>query len=116
MAKFYVQSGTLKMVVHADGADRAALWAAHQALAQVLPVFDDEELSPLEKQAVATFRGTLVLDETIRLSQRGYDRDDALVVQTSDVVTEWSQLVIALQKIEAVVATDEGSEELSLAI
>ena len=39
MSKYYVQSGTLKMVVHSASEDRAALWAVHQVLAQVLPVF-----------------------------------------------------------------------------
>jgi len=100
MAKFYAQSGTLKMVVHAREADRAALWVVHRALAQVLPIFDDDELSAQEKQAVAMFRGTLVLNDEIRLSEEGFDRNDAIVFRTADLVREWGQLVIALQKID----------------
>jgi hypothetical protein len=100
MPKFYVQSGTLQIVVHAQSEDRAALWAAHQVLAQVLPVFDDAELSPIEKQTAAAVEGLFVLADEIRISERGFDREDALIFDTAEVVSEWSQLVIALGKIE----------------
>lgn len=116
MAKYYVQSGTLKMIVHAAEADRAALWAVHQVLSQVLPVFDDEAFSPREKQSVAAVHGHLVLDEDIRLSEQGFDRDDANVFHTGDVVTEWSQLVIALQKIERLTQAGEASPALCSAV
>ena len=112
MRQFFVQSGTLRIVVHAASPDRAALWAVHQVLAQVLPVFDDEELSSAEKQAVASFNGLLALDSRIQLSESGFDREDALSFDTADIVTEWSQLVIALQKIEEL----SPSADLCLAV
>lgn len=116
MARFYIQSGTLRMVVHADEADRAALWAVHQVLAQVLPVFDDEELTAHQKQAAAALRGMIALDEQIRLSEQGFDRDDALAFDTAAVVTEWSQLVIALQRIEQRSVRETNSGGLCLAM
>ena len=116
MRTFFVQSGTLRMKVHAEQPDRAALWAVHQVLAQVLPVFDDDELSAQEKQAVASFNGMLALDAQIRLSELGFDRDDALCFDTSEVMTEWSQLVIALQKIDELSLRDSPARELSLAV
>lgn len=115
MAKFYVQSGTLKLVVHAVEADRAALWAVHKVLSQVLPVFDDEELSPHEKQTVVAFHGAQVLDETLRLSELGFDRADAEVFDTAETITEWAQLVLALQRIERL-APMENEEEMLLAV
>jgi hypothetical protein len=113
MAKFYVQSGTLKMVIHAVEADRAALWAVHKVLSQVLPVFDDEELSPQEKQTVVAFHGAQVLDETIRLSELGFDRDDAEVFDTAATITEWAQLVLALQRMERMDPIDDEEEMLA---
>jgi hypothetical protein len=104
MAKFYVQSGSLRTIVHADSADRAALWAVHQVLGQVLPVFDDEELSAEEKQTVAAVQGVLSLDEQVALSERGFDRPDAMLLDTCELVSEWSQLVIALAKMEKLAA------------
>jgi len=38
---------------------------------------------------------------TIRVSQRGFDRDDAVVFETLDIVTEWNQLLVALDRITA---------------
>jgi hypothetical protein len=66
----------------------------------VLPVFDDEARSPLEKQAAAAIAGLYVLDDEIRISERGFDRDDGLPLDTAEVVFEWSQLVVALGKLE----------------
>jgi hypothetical protein len=115
MAKFYVQSGTLKLVVHAVEADRAALWAVHKVLLQVLPVFDDQELSPQEKQVVVAFHGAQVLDEKIRLSELGFDRDDAEAFDTAEIITEWAQLVMALSRIEQTAPVDE-EEDMLLAV
>jgi hypothetical protein len=112
MAKFYVQSGTLKLVVHAAEADRAALWAVHKTLAQVLPVFDDEELSPREKQAIVAFHGAQVLDDTVRLSEVGFNRRDAEVFDTAALIAEWAQLVVALQRIEQLSPVDDDAEML----
>lgn len=112
MAKFYVQSGTLKLVVHAAEADRAALWAVHKVLSQVLPVFDDPELSPQEKQVVVAFHGAQVLDEQVRLSEQGFDRDDAEIFDTAQLITEWAQLVLALSRIEQMSPADDEHESL----
>ena len=116
MSKYYVQSGTLKMVVYSASDDRAALWAVHQVLAQVLPVFDDQELSTREKQEVASFRGLQVLGEAIRVSEQGYDRDDANTFVTSDLVTEWSQLVIALETLYDLAERETEQPQLCLAV
>jgi hypothetical protein len=116
MAKFYVQSGTLQIIVHAASTDRAALWAVHQTLAQVLPIFDDHELSAQEKQAVASFRGMQVLDEEIRISEQGFDRADAEVFRTTQLVTEWSQLVIALEKLYEVAEREAEEPQMCLAV
>ena len=38
MSKYYVQSGTMRTVVQAETTRKAALWAVHQAMQQVLPM------------------------------------------------------------------------------
>ena len=38
MAKFYVQSGTLRAIIDSEDAERAALWAVHTAMEQVMPL------------------------------------------------------------------------------
>ncbi|HMC11788.1 MAG TPA: hypothetical protein VKH44_10875 [Pirellulaceae bacterium] len=95
MPKFYVQSGSLEMVLQAKDSRCAAIWAAHRTLSQSLP-FLCEDLTDYTKLADLTRLG-----DTIRVSQRGFDRDDAAIFHTLDIVTEWNQLLVALDRITA---------------
>jgi hypothetical protein len=100
MAKYYVQSGTVRTVVSADDCEKAALWVVHLAMQQVVPVYDDSELSPQEKSDVAIVQGVMVLGNSVRLSEQGFDRDDATALDTFDLVVHWHQLMIALARLE----------------
>ena len=100
MAKFYVQSGTMKAVVSADDSRKAALWAVHRAMQQVLPMYEEAEESADEKCDHAVSEGMMILDQRIKLSEIGFDRFDAEVLDTSDVVNEWNKLMVALTRLE----------------
>lgn len=100
MAKYYVQSGTLKVVVDSDDSQKAALWAVHRVMQQIAPIYDDQTLSPDQKEDCAMLEGLLVLDHTIRISEQGFDRDDCVRVETFEAVMHWHQLMIALDKLE----------------
>jgi hypothetical protein len=95
MAKFYVQSGSVKMVLEARDSRCAAIWAAHRKLNETLPFLGGDEPSS------ATSTNASGLAETIRVSQRGFDRQDATVFQTLDIVSEWSRLLVALDRLHA---------------
>ena len=93
MAKFYVQSGDLKMVLQARDSRSAAIWAAHQKLNVTMPFLGDAENQP-------TFEGQACgLAETIRVSQLGFDRRDSKVFDTLEIVSEWSRLLVALDRL-----------------
>ncbi len=100
MAKFYIQSGTMRATLAAEDTRRAALWAVNHAMQQIVPAFDDPDLTPQQKSDNAMVEGMLVLGGKIRLSEQGYDRDDAVELNTFEVVTEWNQLMIALDRLE----------------
>jgi len=95
MPKFYVQSGSLQMVLQARDSRCAAIWAAHRTLGQSLPFLCDK---PADDTLLADLTR---LGDTIRVSQRGFDRDDASIFETLDVVTEWNQLLVALDRLTA---------------
>ena len=61
MAKYYVESGNVKTVIAADDAEKAALWVVHKAMQQVIPVYEDQELTPDQKSEVAVIQGIMVL-------------------------------------------------------
>jgi hypothetical protein len=100
MAKYYVQSGTVRTVISADDAEKAALWTVHKALQQVVPVYDDIELSPSEKSDVAMVQGMMVLGNSVAISELGFDRSDAQQLDTFELVVQWHQLMIALSRLE----------------
>jgi hypothetical protein len=101
MPKFYVQSGGLEMVLQAKDSRCAAIWTAHRTLSQSLP-FLCEDQTDYTRLADLTRLG-----ETIRVSQRGFDRDDAVVFDTLDVVSEWNRLLVALDRLTASAANAE---------
>lgn len=101
MPKFYVQSGRLEMVLQARDSRCAAIWAAHRALSQTMPFLCEDEA---DYSAVADLTR---LGDTIRVSQRGFDRDDAILFETLDIVAEWNQLLVAIDRITEKVANAE---------
>jgi hypothetical protein len=101
MAKFYVESGTMQLVSNADDSRGAALWAIHRCMEQVLPICPDDPQTPEQKHDRIAQRGCYVLDETIRISEVGFEREDARVYDTSELFLEWNQLMLAMSKLEA---------------
>jgi hypothetical protein len=97
MAKFYVESGTLRAIVDSADADRAALWAIHTAMEQVMPLDEVKEVS-YENACDSSER--ISLGEIIRLSEIGFDRDDALQIDTFEAFQHWNQLFVALEKLQ----------------
>jgi hypothetical protein len=100
MAKFYIQSGTLKVVIDSEDMERATLWAVHRVMQQIAPIYDDQTLTPDQKEDSAMIEGLLVLDTTMRISEQGFDRDDAVRMETFEAVMQWHQLMIALDKLD----------------
>ena len=120
MPKFYVQSGSLEMVLQANDSRCAAIWAAHRTLSQSLPFLcEDAAVRGSHHAAPADYTqlaDLTRLGDTIRVSQRGFDRHDAAVFPTLDIVSEWNQLLVALDRLQAAVASADrpGSSESTL--
>ncbi len=98
MAKFYVQSGTFRSIVEAESSRKAALWAVHQAMQQVIPMDEDIIATPASESACE--KELSVLAGKVKVSQAGFDRPDAAQLPTMEVVGEWNQLVSTLDRLE----------------
>jgi hypothetical protein len=98
MAKYYVQSGTMRSVVQAESTRKAALWAVDQVMQQVLPLTSDD--SPQSNSEKVASRGVAVLSGKVTVSERGFDNTDATTMPTLEVVTEWNQMVTTLDRLE----------------
>jgi hypothetical protein len=98
MAKFYVQSGTMRSVVQAESTRKAAIWAVHQAMQQVLPM-ETEDCPQTTSEKVGS-RGVAVLAGKVSVSERGFDAEDASSMPTMEVVAEWNQMVTTLDRLQ----------------
>ncbi len=85
MAKYYVESGQVRVVFDAQDATDAAVMAFQWSSDKQAGI---EAESPLEHLWQAEERGWQ-LDDQIRVSERGFGRDDALVLDTQQVVETW---------------------------
>jgi hypothetical protein len=94
MAKFYVQSGNLELVLQAHDSKCAAIWAVHRTLSPSLPFLCEEAGDYLELDDAGR------LGDTIRVSERGFDSPGGAWFDTLDVVTEWNQLLVALDRLQ----------------
>lgn len=101
MPKFYLQSGNVRTVISADDSQKAALWVVHQALQQVVPVYDDDDVAVEEKEEIAIVKGIMVLGNSIRVSEIGFDREGAEEIDTFELLVHWHQLMVALDKLSA---------------
>jgi len=100
MAKYYVQSGTMRTIVQADSSRKAALWAVHQAMLQVLPMEGAAPVSAELKSEDFGDGGVAVVSQRVRISERGFNREDSTSMPTMEVVTEWNELVVMLDRLE----------------
>lgn len=96
MAKYYVQSGNLKLIVHANDSRAAAIWAVHRSMSQTMPFLADES-----RQLLNQLRDPIQLGETIFTHEQGFDRDDAEIHDTFAVLTEWNRLLVALERLQS---------------
>lgn len=97
MAKYYIESGNVRTVISAEDPEKAALWVIHKALQQVLPVYEDDQPEVNQK---ASTNDLMVLGNKIRLTETGFECTEAVELETLELVNHWTQLMLALEKLE----------------
>ncbi len=102
MAKFYVSSKNVRLVVQAADAEGAALWAIHQVIEQKLEstsqIIDGQRIT-------AAFADW---DKTISVSEQGFERFEAGSFITEDTVQHYVELIVALERIVTQHSIDKG--------
>ena len=91
MAKYYVQSGQVRVVFDAENATEAAVKTFQWSCDKQAGI---EAESPVEHQWQAEEHGWL-LDDEIRVSEVGFGRADALAFDTMNVVAIWQGTMFA---------------------
>jgi hypothetical protein len=99
MSKFYVQCGPIETVLSASTAEQAAMVAIDSALQSHLWIYEDAGLSDVQRRDHLMIEALLHLDSTIQVSERGFDRDDALLVGTPETVDCWHRFMTQVNRL-----------------
>jgi hypothetical protein len=99
MAKFYVQSGSIRGVVDCYDSECAAVWAVNLVMTRSTKS-DDQSPSIAEEVVESDELGMFALDDSIRVSERGFDRDDCEEIDTHLAFVHWHQLSKAIESLQ----------------
>jgi len=100
MPKFYVQSGNLQLVTTATDPRAAAIWAVHPALSASLPFLSDTHPAQTPRASPRASLPQPQLGETLDVHEQGFGRPDNLAFETLPIVTEWTQLLTAVDRLQ----------------
>ena len=99
--KFYVQCGPVQMILTAESARCAALSALGRSLNQHLWIYDDTGLTDQNRRDHLMLEALLHLDPSVKISEQGFDRDDALHLGTPEIVAQWHELMTGMNRLFA---------------
>ena len=89
MSKFYIQSGSLRLVLDSESPSMAAVAAVDNLLNPHAWIYEDETLGDEVRRDHLMVEALCHLDAVIRLSEIGFDREDAMILGTPEVIDEW---------------------------
>ena len=101
MAKYYTTCGTFEFLTTSEDARSAALWSIHQFLASRIELDSVAWTEPETIDRQDIMEAMMCLDDTVFVSEIGFGRADAAIFDTADLLCEWNHLVIAIQRIDA---------------
>ncbi len=95
MAKFYVQSGSIRGIVDCYDSECAAVWVVNRVMEHIAPINDKALYEGEDCGDVGMF----ALDDSIQISEQGFDRVDCEVMDTHMAFVHWHQLKRAIEAI-----------------
>lgn len=99
MPKFYVQCGPIQTILLADSADHAASCALDPTLQNHLWIYDDKGLCQQDQRDHLMLEALMHLNPTIRVSEQGFDRDDAWLFGTPETIDAWHRLMVGMNRL-----------------
>lgn len=101
MPKFYVQCGSIETILSSDSFESAALAALDRTLQAHLWIYDDADLDDQTRHDHLMLEALLHLEPTIRISERGWNRSDAIAIGTPETVDQWHRLMVGMNRLFA---------------
>lgn len=98
MAKFYVESGSLRGIVDCYDEQCAAVWVIQRMVARATQAFENCESKDRSLQDFID-EAIFELDEVIEVNERGFSRDDSLTIDIHDAFCSWYQLTKVIESL-----------------
>jgi hypothetical protein len=89
VAKYYLQSGAFQGVVDRPSIEQAAAWCVDRALESIQFVYNERGWTANQKFDQAILESLLSLGPSIEISERGWNRSDAIRLPTEALVIAW---------------------------
>lgn len=99
MPKYYVVSGSHRLVIDAVSPAAAAMALIDRQLAPQLWIYDDRELSDRERRDHLAIEALLSLASTVSVSERGPNRDEAGMFEVPLLLDRWHRLMERLSEL-----------------
>lgn len=99
MSKYYVQCGPIRVLLSATSLEQAALSALDRSLQSHLWIYDDPGLTESDCRDHLMLEALCHLDSTIRVSERGFHRDDAHEIGTPETIDRWHRLMVGMNRL-----------------
>ncbi|MEL7337521.1 MAG: hypothetical protein AAFN70_15115, partial [Planctomycetota bacterium] len=105
VASFYVSCGSVRVIVSAGDARRAAVWMLHQVMRQVLPlghVLSGAAIIQSSGQPADNADSPMrQLAQRIRVSKDSFDNGVSDEFSMIEILGQWHQMVAALDRLES---------------
>ena len=101
MAKYYVDCGPVRIVLLADSVEHAAMSALDRTLQTHLWIYDDPTLDERDCHDHLMLETLLHLAPSVRVSEIGFDRDDASHIPVPEIVGRWHRLMVGMNRLFA---------------
>ena len=99
MSKYYVQCGPIRAIVVSASMEQASLEALNESLQNHLWIYDDPGLSNGDCRNHLMLEALVHLDPSIRVSEQGFDRSDASLFGTPEIIDRWHRLMTGMNRL-----------------
>ncbi len=99
MSKYYVQCGPIRAIVVSASMEQASLEALDESLQNHLWIYDDPGLSNGDCHNHLMLEALVHLDPSIRVSEQGFDRSDASLFGTPEIIDRWHRLMAGMNRL-----------------
>ena len=99
MSKYYVQCGPIHAIIVSSSVEQACLEALDELLQNHLWIYDDPDLSSGDCRNHLMLEALVHLDPSIRVSEQGFDRSDASLYGTPEIIDRWHRLMAGMNRL-----------------